>query len=192
MRSLCCCCRSRWPAPSRAIAAPCARKGSAGRSRPRPRSTPPSPPQPSSLSRAICSDNRSAASLSRPGWLRSGIVPPSARSQQRVGLFRAPGAAPVNAGPMVFAQDGIDHRPRRLDRVLAREQRAVTAHGIAQQALVRWFLPAQILTQEQFLLLADELLPRHLYPRRQCDGRIRGATNANVVRAAIPRLRVLE
>ena len=50
------------------------------------------------------------------------------------------------------------HRPGGLDHILAREQRTLPGHRIAQQAGVRWIRIRLRIKEKQLALLADECL----------------------------------
>src|SRR5437868_5261908 len=63
-------------------------------------------------------------------------VLPALGRAEALGLGRAPASWLVGVDRRHLTQHGIDHPPGRLDRVLAREQALVAAHGIAKQPLV--------------------------------------------------------
>ena len=52
-------------------------------------------------------------------------MPATVGGYEFVGLFRSPGPRLVGVRPLVVGEDGIDHRPGGLDRVLASEEPAV-------------------------------------------------------------------
>ena len=54
----------------------------------------------------------------------------------------------------------LDYRPSGFNCFLAREERAVTGHGVAQQPLVRRFLAWLLFDQVEFSLVADGLRER--------------------------------
>ena len=79
---------------------------------------------------------------------------------------------------------GSTTRPRRLDRVLAREERAVAGHRVAEQPLVRsCSSPCTVVAQVELALLADEAVARPLDARGERDRRARLQLEANVVGA---------
>jgi hypothetical protein len=84
-----------------------------------------------------------------------GVVPGTVGDEQ-VGLLGPPGARFVGVSAVVSGEDGIDDRPGGLNRVLAGEERAVTAmasprsrsYGASQQALNLGLLTRRQLEQE--------------------------------------------
>ena len=98
-------------------------------------------------------------------------MPAAICRDQRVGGFRAPGPALVGQGRMMVAEHGLDHRPGGFDSILAREQRVITGHRIAEQALVGLFVEVLGFVQAQLAQGADEALPGLFHARRQRDRR---------------------
>ena len=84
-------------------------------------------------------------------------MPTSARRNHRVRLFRPPTPALVGQRPVMLLQDRIDHGPGCFHGVFAGEERAVAGHGVAEQSLVRGFLPKQFFAQVKLALVADEI-----------------------------------
>ena len=78
-------------------------------------------------------------------------------------------------------QNRIDHRPGRLDRVLAGEQRAVAGHGVAEQPFVGRPLVRLHVEQIQLALVADELLAGPLHPSGQRDGGTGGNPKSQII-----------
>src|SRR6266481_4667596 len=95
--------------------------------------------------------------VSYPTRCQRRIVPAAVRHDERVGLFRSPRTLLVRDRPGMGREDGIDGPPGCFDRVPSREERAVTAHGVAQQALVGRLGADQLLDHIQLALVADEL-----------------------------------
>src|SRR5476649_1650886 len=85
----------------------------------------------------------------------------------------APATAPIRNHRRMLVEHRIDGGPRRLDRVLAREQRAVAVHRVAEQAFIWRLLIRMLLDQQQLALIADKLLAVAFHARRQRDGRRR-------------------
>ena len=72
-------------------------------------------------------------------------------------MSRAAGRGVVGAGAVVFLEDRIDHGPGGFDRVVARKERAVAGHRVAEKSLVRGFFSRMFLDQFQLALIADKL-----------------------------------
>src|SRR5471032_212215 len=92
------------------------------------------------------------------GFEQLRVVPRTMRRDQRVGFLRSPAAAPIGDHRRMLAQHRIDGGPRRLDRVLAREQRAVAVHRVAEQAFIWRLLVRMFLDQAKLVLVADKVL----------------------------------
>src|SRR4051812_24369051 len=60
------------------------------------------------------------------------------------------------------ADDRLDDSPLLFDRVLAREERGIAVHGVAEQAFVRVLFVAGDLARQKLHLAADHALARHL------------------------------
>jgi hypothetical protein len=82
---------------------------------------------------------------------------------------------------MVCLQDWIDHGPSGLNSILTGEERAITRHGVAQKPFVGRFLSRSLFKQVELSLLADEFLSRELDASGECDGRVGGEPEAQVV-----------
>ena len=49
----------------------------------------------------------------------------------RVSLFRPPGATAIRANPVMFLKNRIDHGPSGFHCILASEERSIADHGVA-------------------------------------------------------------
>src|SRR6185503_18846779 len=87
-----------------------------------------------------------------------GVVPAADVCGQLVGLARAPGAGLVLVDGRHVAEHGVYDAPRSLDRVLAREERRVALHRVAQQTLVGRRVVAGVFMRDQFDVLAGHRL----------------------------------
>ena len=94
---------------------------------------------------------------------------------------RAPGARLVIVEGCPVVQDPVDHAPRRLDGILAGEQRLVAARGVADQALVGRALGPALVAGEELDGLADQGLSGLLRPCTQRDRHVRRQPEAEVV-----------
>src|SRR5450631_1169832 len=98
------------------------------------------------------------------------------------GVGRSPGAGLVLVNGGGAGQDGVDDRPGRLDAVLAREQRRVPRHRIAQEALVGVHLVGVGLVHHlQLGRLRHHLLARLLDPRAERDDHLGAQAETEVV-----------
>ena len=86
------------------------------------------------------------------------IMPTAVWSDERVSLFRPPGAAFVTENRVMVLEDPIDHLPCGFNRVFASEERPVALHGVAQKPFVRRFLSRLFIGQIKLSLLSDEFL----------------------------------
>jgi hypothetical protein len=64
---------------------------------------------------------------------------------------------------MMMREDRIHDAPRCFNRVLTGEKCPVTLHSVAQEALVRRFLPWLLFRQVKLSLLSYKLLPREFH-----------------------------
>src|SRR5258708_27197749 len=91
------------------------------------------------------------------GIVRTGVVPGPVGRDQGIGLPGTPASALVRRRAMVALEHRLHRRPRRLDRILAREKRVVAFHGVAQEPCVGRLLSRALIPQAELALLADEL-----------------------------------
>ena len=108
-------------------------------------------------------------------------MPTAVCSDDRVSLLRSPTAAFVKVNAVMGLEDRIDHRPRGLNRVFTREERAVTGHGVAEKPLVGRFLSRLYIRKIELSLLSDEILTRKLYAGSESNSRVRRESKAKVV-----------
>src|ERR1700730_6525974 len=103
-----------------------------------------------------------------------------------IGFGRPPGAGLVLMYRGNVAQNRLNDRPLRLDRVLAREQQVVAGHRVAQQTFVGVHLFAlRPLHYLEFSWIGHHHLARPLYLRTNGDYHVRTEPEAIIVR--IPR-----
>ena len=95
---------------------------------------------------------------------------------------RAPrsGLVLVQRGPVV--EDPVDHAPRGLHGVLAREERLVALRGVADEALVRRALGPALVARVELHALADHRLPGLLGAAAERDGHVGREAEPEVVR----------
>lgn len=98
------------------------------------------------------------------------IVPAVVARNQCLGRSGFPGGWRVGKRGRVIYEHGIDHSPSRFDRVLAREEGAITRHGVTEQALVGRALAELVLAQIELTLVADKVLARTLDACREGYG----------------------
>src|SRR5438445_5616136 len=113
-------------------------------------------------------------------------VPSADLRRRRRGLRGAPAAGLVLVRGRCGAENGLDDRPRRFDRVLPREERRVARHRISQQPLVGvHLLPVRVVHHLQLRRLGDHLLPGPLHAGADGDLHLRAQLEEDVVR--VPR-----
>src|SRR6185503_14562276 len=89
---------------------------------------------PSRGSSRACRPRRPRAPV---GVVSTGYAVPSADAgRERLGLGRSPAAAIVGMRGGHVPEDRVDDRPGGLDLVLAREERGIAGHRVAQETLV--------------------------------------------------------
>src|SRR6185295_78975 len=148
--------------PTRTRAPSCATNAAAAWPEPRPTRAP-SVTSASARASTAVSAGSSAATVIAPTISARRAVPSPDVRRQRGGLGRppAPGVVLVHRRPR--SEDRIDDGPRRLDRVLAREERRIARHRVAEQPLVRVHLVRLGAMQDlELRRLGDHLLARPL------------------------------
>src|SRR5690606_22021021 len=117
----------------------------------------------------------------------SGVVPPSDRRRQCIGLHRTPSACRIGSRRVPAAIHAvyyrIDDSPGLLDGVLAREPRGIAAQGIANQALVCSHLACLLVAHQQLARAAAHCFAGFLRVHTETDRHpLRSKPKADVVR----------
>lgn len=123
-----------------------------------------------------------------PNW----VVPAAMCREKRIGLFRPPATLRIKLNRMVRIEYGVNYRPGRFDGILAGEKCSVSCHGITQQSLVGCLLPCLFIQQEEFTLVANELLAGPFDARSQGNSRIGRKPEAKIVGSTFRRCRIVE
>ncbi len=119
-----------------------------------------------------------------PSDSRLRIVPAIIGCHQCIRGFGPPAPACVWNDWMMCRQDIIERCPGGFYRILPREQRSVTYHGVMQQSFVRQFLSKMLFDQAEFPLVPDKFFSRTFNACGDSDGGNRGKLEAQVVGAA--------
>src|SRR5206468_790166 len=97
-------------------------------------------------------------------------VPPTDLRRQRRGLGRPPATGLVLVHGYSGAENGLDDGPCRFDGVLAREERRIARHRIAEQALVSLhLLCVRLVNHVQLRRVGEHLLSGPLHARADRD-----------------------